>query len=130
MSDAFDLVGYAAGLLTSFAYVPQVVRLWRTRSVADISLPTFCLLTVGIGLWLLYGLGTGAGPIIFANAIGMTLTLVIVAMKLWFGRKSVQGAPPLAGPSAAPPPVTQGGAGPPPVAVPIRPDGPVPPQGA
>ena len=90
MPDTLDLIGYAAGLLTLLAYVPQVVRLWRTRSVADISLPTFCLLTVGIGLWLLYGMGREAGPVIVANAVGMLLTLAIVVMKLWFGRHSAQ----------------------------------------
>lgn len=89
MPDTLDLIGYTAGLLTSLAYVPQVLRLWRTRSVADISLPTFCLLTVGIGLWLLYGIGRGAGPVIVANAVGMMLTLAIVVMKLLFGRRSV-----------------------------------------
>lgn len=87
-ADVLQAVGYTAGLLTSLAYVPQVLRLWRTRSAEDISLPTFCLLSVGIGLWLLYGIGIRSGPVIAANGLGVLLTLCIVVMKLRYRRRS------------------------------------------
>ena len=50
-----DYTGYAAALCTTGAYIPQVVRVWRTRSTKDISLKMFLVLITGLALWLTYG---------------------------------------------------------------------------
>lgn len=80
-------IGYAAGVLTTFAYVPQVLRLWRTRSADDISLPAFLMLSTGIFLWLVYGIFQQDGPLVAANGIGLTLTVAIAVMKARFRKQ-------------------------------------------
>jgi MtN3 and saliva related transmembrane protein len=51
-----DALGLIAGTLTTFAFIPQVVQTWRTRSTSDISLPMFVLLSTGLLLWFVYGI--------------------------------------------------------------------------
>ena len=77
---------YAAALLTTAAYVPQLVRVIRLRSARDISLPTFLMFALGVFFWLLYGLCTGSRPIIACNAANLFLSMSIVLLKLQFDR--------------------------------------------
>jgi MtN3 and saliva related transmembrane protein len=63
-----DWIGYAAAFCTTSAYVPQVLRVWRTRSTRDISLKMFLVLVTGISLWLVYGFWRGETPLIVAMA--------------------------------------------------------------
>lgn len=85
MPPATELIGYLAASLTTVAFLPQVVRIWRTRSARDVSLPTFVLFTTGVALWLVYGLLLTAWPIIAANVVTLVLALLILALKLRFG---------------------------------------------
>ncbi|HWL70024.1 MAG TPA: SemiSWEET transporter [Geminicoccus sp.] len=80
-----DLTGYAAALCTTSAYVPQVLRVWRTRSTHDISLKMFVVLVTGISLWLTYGLSTGDWPLVAANSITLILASTILYFKLRHG---------------------------------------------
>ena len=77
-----DLIGYAAAFCTTSAYVPQVLRVWRTRSTRDISLRMFLVLVTGLSLWLTYGLWKGELPIVIANSITLTLAGTILFFKL------------------------------------------------
>jgi MtN3 and saliva related transmembrane protein len=79
------LVGLSAGFLTTIAFVPQVAKIWKTRSAKDVSLPTFVAFTSGVGLWLLYGILNQELPIIVWNAATLVLAGAILAMKLRFG---------------------------------------------
>ncbi len=81
----WDLIGYAAAVLTTSSFVPQVWLTWKTRDVSGISLGMYGVFTFGIALWLIYGLSLDAWPIVVANAVTLTLALSIVAMKLRFG---------------------------------------------
>jgi MtN3 and saliva related transmembrane protein len=83
--DATALVGYAAGLLTTIAFVPQAVKIWRTKSAKDVSLHTFLAFTFGVALWLGYGVMKQEPPIIVWNAVTLALAGAILAMKLRFG---------------------------------------------
>lgn len=87
-SDLLDteLLGLVAGALTTIAFIPQVWRIWRTRSARDISAPMYLIFTSGVALWLFYGLRLGAVPVILANAITLLLALAVLLMKLRFGR--------------------------------------------
>jgi MtN3 and saliva related transmembrane protein len=85
-----QLVGFVAGALTTLAYVPQLIRTWRTRSVNDFSLGMLVALSVGIGLWLVYGIAIGSWPIIVANGVSFVFALVLVTFKLTCGRARVQ----------------------------------------
>jgi MtN3 and saliva related transmembrane protein len=80
-----DLIGALAGVLTTLAFVPQVWRIWKTRSARDLSLPMYVIFTSGVALWLLYGLSLGALPIIVSNGITLLLAGTVLAMKLKFG---------------------------------------------
>lgn len=80
--NSLDLLGYAAALCTTGAYVPQVFKVWRTRSTEDISLKAFLILMTGLALWLLYGVWKGEFPIIAANGVTLALAGVILFFKL------------------------------------------------
>lgn len=79
-----DLIGMAAGTLTTVSFVPQVLKIWRSRSAKDISLGMFLLFSLGVLLWLIYGFKIAAMPIILANAITLALSLSIIWMKIVF----------------------------------------------
>ena len=80
--NSVTLIGLAAATLTTVAFVPQVVRVWRTRSTRDLSLPMYLVFTVGIALWLVYGLMIDDLPVILANVITLALATVILFFKL------------------------------------------------
>lgn len=80
--DPTNLLGLVAGTLTTIAFVPQVVKTWRTRSTQDISLWMFALFSFGVLLWLFYGITIGAWPVIIANIVTLVLALVILYLKL------------------------------------------------
>lgn len=82
--DPIDTLGLVAGTLTTAAFVPQVWQVWKTRSVGDISLLTFSLFSVGVALWLVYGLWAGAMPVVVANGVTLVLALAILAAKIRF----------------------------------------------
>lgn len=76
------LLGLAAGALTIIAFVPQVIRTWKTKSAHDLSLGMYSILCTGVLLWLIYGLIIEDIPIIVANAVTLSLALVILYFKL------------------------------------------------
>jgi MtN3 and saliva related transmembrane protein len=82
-------IGMLAAVLTSFGFLPQVLRMWRRRSVGDVSVVTFIQFTVGVILWTLYGFYIRDAVVVVANLV----TLVILAAGLlsyWkFRRESV-----------------------------------------
>ncbi|MCA3002354.1 MAG: SemiSWEET transporter [Rhodocyclaceae bacterium] len=80
-----DLIGAVAAFLTTVAFVPQVVKIWRSRSAKDISLPMYVVFTIGVATWLVYGLMLGAMPIIIANCVTLLLAISVVVMKLCWG---------------------------------------------
>ncbi len=79
-----DLAGYAAGVLTTAAFLPQVIKTYRSRSARDISLAMYLIFTAGVVLWLLHGLAVGAGPVVAANSAGLLLSGAMVVMTLVF----------------------------------------------
>lgn len=82
---SLTFVGLAAAFCTSAAFVPQVVKTWRTRSTHDISLGMFSLMTLGIVLWLVYGAFIGDLPLIVANLVTFVLAATILVFKLRYG---------------------------------------------
>ena len=77
-----DWIGSAAACLTTASFMPQAWHTFRTRDVSGISLGMYSLFTVGVALWLVYGILMVAWPIIIANAITTGLALMILVMKL------------------------------------------------
>ena len=80
-----DAAGSAAACLTTISFVPQAWHSFKTRDVSGISLGMYSVFTVGVALWLTYGLLLGAWPIVMANAVTLILAMTILGMKLRFG---------------------------------------------
>jgi MtN3 and saliva related transmembrane protein len=83
--DFTDLIGYAAAICTTVSHVPQLMRVWRTRSTKDVSLRMFAILAAGLALWTAFGILTGSMPIIVANALSFVLASTILGFKLRYG---------------------------------------------
>ncbi|MGE0155968.1 MAG: SemiSWEET family sugar transporter, partial [Geobacter sp.] len=77
-------IGLIAGLLTSIASVPQVVKTWRSRHARDLSIWQPLLLSVGVALWLIYGMLIGDTPLILANITPLLCNLALTVMKTRF----------------------------------------------
>ncbi len=80
-----DITGAVAAILTTVSFVPQAVRIIKTRHTHDISLPMYALFSIGILLWLIYGILIGDAPIIAANIVTLALSLTILILKLRWG---------------------------------------------
>lgn len=77
-----DGVGYAAATLTTLAFLPQVIKSWRTRDLSGVSLGMYSLFTLGVALWLVYGVILWAWPIVIGNAITLSLAGIVLYLKL------------------------------------------------
>jgi MtN3 and saliva related transmembrane protein len=82
-----DWLGYLAAVLTTAAFLPQVVKTWRSKSADDLSLTWLALFSAGVFCWMLYGVVTRAMPIIIANGVTLALSGVLTFLKARFGRK-------------------------------------------
>ena len=83
-----EWIGYAAASLTTASFVPQAWLTFKTRDVSGISLGMYSAFTLGIALWLAYGLLIEAWPVVIANVITLVLAASILAMRLRFGRQA------------------------------------------
>lgn len=83
--NATDWIGSAAATLTTTAFIPQAWKIWHTKHTADISLGMYALFTLGVALWLAYGILLASWPIIIANSITLLLAGAVLVMKLKFG---------------------------------------------
>ena len=86
MSNFSEFIGYVAAVLTTTSFVPQAWHTFRTRDVSGISLGMYGCFTVGVALWLAYGVLLDAWPIVLANAVTLTLAGLILSMKLRYAR--------------------------------------------
>jgi MtN3 and saliva related transmembrane protein len=80
-----DFIGYAAATLTTASFIPQAWLTFKTRDVSGISLSMYSAFTLGIALWLAYGLLIEAWPVVIANVITLALASSILWMRLRFG---------------------------------------------
>lgn len=84
MNALIDSIGLVAGLLTTTAFIPQVLKIYRSKSGKDISARMFSLFSAGIVLWLVYGILLRSLPLILSNAVTLVLSLTIIALKLLY----------------------------------------------
>jgi MtN3 and saliva related transmembrane protein len=82
MIDKYEIIGLLAAVLTTSAFVPQVYKTWKTKSVENISLTMYIVMATGICLWLLYGILLNSLSLILANSITVILTVVIIIFKV------------------------------------------------
>lgn len=79
-------VGLLAGALTSTSFLPQIIKGWRTKQLADVSPWMLVVMTVGLVLWLAYGLAIQDVALIAANVVGLVLTTSLLALWWRYGR--------------------------------------------
>jgi MtN3 and saliva related transmembrane protein len=79
--DNVSLLGLVAGALTTAAFLPQVIKTWRSRSAADVSWLMFGILAVGVALWVVYGWLIRSAPVALANGITLVLVCIMLALK-------------------------------------------------
>ncbi|GAC1622294.1 MAG: hypothetical protein NVS9B10_06120 [Nevskia sp.] len=82
-----DALGYVAASFTTFSFVPQAWRVWRSRSADDISTPMYVIFLIGVLLWLAYGIVLNATPIIAANCVTLVLAGAVLGMKWRYARR-------------------------------------------
>jgi MtN3 and saliva related transmembrane protein len=76
------LIGLAAAALTTLSFLPQALKVIRTKHTKDLSLSMYAIFTTGILLWLIYGIMSNDLPIISANVITIVLAAIILGMKI------------------------------------------------
>ncbi len=76
-------VGYSAAILTSIAFLPQVLKTIRTRDTRSISLLMYSLFVAGVLCWLLWGILLQQWPVILANLVTFALSAIILVMKIY-----------------------------------------------
>jgi MtN3 and saliva related transmembrane protein len=86
-----ELVGYLAACLTTVSFVPQAWLTFRTRDVRSISLGMYSVFTLGVFLWLVYGVLLAAWPVVLANAVTLVLAASILGMKLRYRNRPFSG---------------------------------------
>jgi MtN3 and saliva related transmembrane protein len=77
-----NLFGFISAALTTIAFIPQAIKVYKTRHTGDISFGMFLLMTIGVGFWVVYGFMIHALPVITANIITFILALYILMMKI------------------------------------------------
>ncbi|AAQ00490.1 MULTISPECIES: SemiSWEET transporter [Prochlorococcus] len=82
--NSMDLLGLVAGTLTTIAFVPQLLKVWNSKSAKDISYVMFIMFILGIVLWEIYGWGIHSLPVILFNVITFFLGLAILILKFIF----------------------------------------------
>jgi MtN3 and saliva related transmembrane protein len=80
--DSITILGLVAASLTTFSFLPQMLKTWQTKSAKDVSFVMLICFNLGIFLWLIYGIYLSALPIILANAVTLFFNLIILWLKI------------------------------------------------
>ena len=81
-----EYLGFLAGVLTTFCYVPQLIRVFQLKSAKEISMLFTILLLIGVVIWLCYGIFLALTPPILWNSIGVVMVATLLYAKLRYGR--------------------------------------------
>lgn len=79
-----EILGLVAGTITSITFLPQVIKIWQTKSAKDLSIAMLLLLMLGVVLWLVYGLVIMRASIIYTNSMVLGMSLIMLYFKLKF----------------------------------------------
>ena len=82
-----EILGLAAGTITSITFLPQVIHIWKTRSAKDLSLKMLGLLLLGVSMWLTYGILVKDIAIIYTNSMVLAMGILMVYFKFRFDKK-------------------------------------------
>lgn len=82
-----DIIGLFAGTCVTIATIPQILKVWKTKKVKEISLKMFGILTFGIAVWIVYGILKKDLPIIITNGISLFLNLIMVYFIIYYEKE-------------------------------------------
>ena len=86
-----DIFGYLAAILTTAAFLPQLIKTRKTKKADDVSSTTLIMFIVGVFSWIIYGYAISSKPILIANLITLILNLMILISKIYFSKTLNQG---------------------------------------
>ena len=81
-----EIVGYLAAILTTIAFIPQLIKTLKTKRADDVSLITLLMFLTGVLLWIIYGFRIYSTPILIANTITFILNLLILISKIYYSK--------------------------------------------
>ena len=81
-----DIFGYLAAILTTAAFIPQLIKTLKTKKADDVSLTTLIMFIIGVLSWIIYGYTISSKPILIANLITLILNLMILISKIYFSK--------------------------------------------
>ena len=81
-----EVLGYVSATLTTIAFLPQLIKTFKTKSAKDVSMGMFVLFTCGVFLWIVYGFLTGTMPVLAANAVIFCLSLTQIILKIKYDK--------------------------------------------
>jgi len=79
-----SIIGYVAAALTTLSFIPQVTHIYKSKDTSAISLSMYLIFSLGVFLWLIYGVLISAWPMVVANGITLLLSLIILWLKIKF----------------------------------------------
>ena len=79
-----DIFGYFAAILTTAAFLPQLIKILKTKKADDVSLTTLIMFIIGVLSWIIYGYEISSLPVLTANLITLILNLLILISKIYF----------------------------------------------
>jgi MtN3 and saliva related transmembrane protein len=82
-----EFFGYFAAILTTAAFLPQLIKTLKTKKAEDVSLLTLIMFICGVSFWILYGFKISSSPILIANIITLILNLFILISKVFYSKK-------------------------------------------
>ena len=82
-----EFFGYFAAVLTTLAFIPQLVKTLKTKKAEDVSLTTLIMFLTGVAAWIIYGIKISSKPILIANIITFLLNFLILIFKLVYSKK-------------------------------------------
>ena len=85
-----DIFGYFAAILTTTAFLPQLIKTLQTKKADDVSLTTLIMFIIGVLSWIIYGYKSSSTPIVIANLITLILNLLILISKIYFAKTFTQ----------------------------------------
>jgi MtN3 and saliva related transmembrane protein len=81
-----EVLGLAAGTISSITFLPQVIKIWQTKSAKDLSMPMLLLLVLGVSMWLAYGIIIKNTPVIYTNSMVLFMTFIMLFFKLKYNK--------------------------------------------
>jgi MtN3 and saliva related transmembrane protein len=81
-----EILGLAAGTISSITFLPQVIKIWQTKSAKDLSIPMLLLLVLGVSMWLAYGIIIKNTPVIYTNSMVLFMSFIMLFFKFKYNK--------------------------------------------